>query len=110
MTCFVGGRTFFVSTLPPTESCAQAGKAQMDNAAKPATLIPSFMQFTIWTASTCERYTGKIACGTVCFQHPCRDKNILAFCGILCRQAQCATQSEERRVGKECRSRWSPYH
>ena len=25
------------------------------------------------------------------------------FCIILCR-------SEERRVGKECRSRWSPYH
>ena len=25
------------------------------------------------------------------------------FCSIACR-------SEERRVGKECRSRWSPYH
>ena len=23
---------------------------------------------------------------------------------------QCPTRSEERRVGKECRSRWSPYH
>src|SRR2546423_14621173 len=23
---------------------------------------------------------------------------------------QCAVRSEERRVGKECRSRWSPYH
>src|SRR2546422_8557052 len=23
---------------------------------------------------------------------------------------QCAARSEERRVGKECRSRWSPYH
>ena len=22
----------------------------------------------------------------------------------------CANRSEERRVGKECRSRWSPYH
>src|SRR5450432_934936 len=22
----------------------------------------------------------------------------------------CITRSEERRVGKECRSRWSPYH
>ena len=22
----------------------------------------------------------------------------------------CDTRSEERRVGKECRSRWSPYH
>src|SRR2546422_515386 len=23
---------------------------------------------------------------------------------------KCASRSEERRVGKECRSRWSPYH
>ena len=22
----------------------------------------------------------------------------------------CSSRSEERRVGKECRSRWSPYH
>src|SRR3712207_1161057 len=28
----------------------------------------------------------------------------------LGRQLQQATRSEERRVGKECRSRWSPYH
>src|SRR5574344_2586325 len=28
-----------------------------------------------------------------------------------CKQAAfCSTRSEERRVGKECRSRWSPYH
>ena len=27
-------------------------------------------------------------------------------CGI----AEVARRSEERRVGKECRSRWSPYH
>ena len=25
-------------------------------------------------------------------------------------RAYCAARSEERRVGKECRSRWSPYH
>ena len=24
--------------------------------------------------------------------------------------ANCAAKMEERRVGKECRSRWSPYH
>ena len=29
---------------------------------------------------------------------------MLAKCGIL------TQRSEERRVGKECRSRWSPYH
>ena len=26
------------------------------------------------------------------------------------RDAEMGTRSEERRVGKECRSRWSPYH
>ena len=29
-------------------------------------------------------------------------QNICNFCPL--------TRSEERRVGKECRSRWSPYH
>ena len=28
--------------------------------------------------------------------------------GISCSDVE--TRSEERRVGKECRSRWSPYH
>ena len=28
---------------------------------------------------------------------------------VILRRAK-ATRSEERRVGKECRSRWSPYH
>ena len=28
--------------------------------------------------------------------------------GLLCDAG--ASRSEERRVGKECRSRWSPYH
>ena len=32
-----------------------------------------------------------------------RDKDAVSACVILAR-------SEERRVGKECRSRWSPYH
>src|SRR5256885_9706944 len=36
--------------------------------------------------------------------HPLLDKR--AFSG-RCRQQ---VRSEERRVGKECRSRWSPYH
>ena len=36
-----------------------------------------------------------------------KDKKILdAGCGI----GRNSYRSEERRVGKECRSRWSPYH
>ena len=29
---------------------------------------------------------------------------------IVERELACFARSEERRVGKECRSRWSPYH
>src|SRR5256885_6187777 len=29
---------------------------------------------------------------------------------VACKRAAKAARSEERRVGKECRSRWSPYH
>src|SRR5256885_5020953 len=31
-------------------------------------------------------------------------------CSALLANANAAARSEERRVGKECRSRWSPYH
>ena len=36
------------------------------------------------------------------------DLAILVMGGIL--DARPKVRSEERRVGKECRSRWSPYH
>ena len=38
---------------------------------------------------------------------------LLAGCGTAASSAAAsseAARSEERRVGKECRSRWSPYH
>src|SRR5258708_18881099 len=33
-----------------------------------------------------------------------------ATVGMTSDQVTVSTRSEERRVGKECRSRWSPYH
>ena len=38
--------------------------------------------------------------------------DILVEAFAVCREAsrRVTTRSEERRVGKECRSRWSPYH
>ena len=40
-----------------------------------------------------------------------REKNVIEFV-IRDPYVECLklTRSEERRVGKECRSRWSPYH
>ena len=39
----------------------------------------------------------------------CNIKAVLNVCWS-CRGSFLASRSEERRVGKECRSRWSPYH
>jgi len=36
-------------------------------------------------------------------EYPAQEKHALCRCGQ-------SNRSEERRVGKECRSRWSPYH
>src|SRR3989449_8406277 len=33
-----------------------------------------------------------------------------SYLDVIARRAEAAGRSEERRVGKECRSRWSPYH
>ena len=35
---------------------------------------------------------------------------ICACTHVYARVRTCTHRSEERRVGKECRSRWSPYH
>src|ERR1035438_2601579 len=44
---------------------------------------------------------------------PRRDSNshaVKAQASETCVSTNSTTRSEERRVGKECRSRWSPYH
>ena len=59
----------------------------------------------------------------VCVYRLLRNRNVIAsladLCGAYLRQEKVleatsdfvlASRSEERRVGKECRSRWSPYH
>ena len=56
-----------------------------------------------WQCSFCERvnanYVGSCACG-----HNKKDSDLNRL-GLYEEY-----RSEERRVGKECRSRWSPYH
>ena len=37
-------------------------------------------------------------------------RNIFRGLAAVLALGMCMTRSEERRVGKECRSRWSPYH
>ena len=44
----------------------------------------------------------------IVFDHDCRE-GICGMCSLVI-NGQAHGRSEERRVGKECRSRWSPYH
>ena len=41
---------------------------------------------------------------------PDREKKLLYFVAVDGARFRRPVRSEERRVGKECRSRWSPYH
>ena len=43
-------------------------------------------------------------------KHPLKKKKAAAKINIADHAAVEEARSEERRVGKECRSRWSPYH
>src|SRR5260221_10809382 len=54
-------------------------------------------------------------CGTPCEKRwpstTAKRRHLPPTCGRASRTASSGTpRSEERRVGKECRSRWSPYH
>src|SRR6266571_6213038 len=60
--------------------------------------------------------TAAAAAATAATSEPARAAARLRLRRIACRKSAAgpvavrATGSEERRVGKECRSRWSPYH
>ena len=42
--------------------------------------------------------------------NPTVEAEVILASGVIGRAAVPSGRSEERRVGKECRSRWSPYH
>ena len=50
----------------------------------------------------------------VCYGYDLEEATLEASRCLRCKNprcvAACPVRSEERRVGKECRSRWSPYH
>src|ERR1051326_2193043 len=82
------------------------------------------VQARAFVVEPCRRFVGQYDCGALTHQiarrgsagAPCADDESLAAGeGELHRNlrvdsAISAHRSEERRVGKECRSRWSPYH
>ena len=59
------------------------------------------------------KYRRQIICGKLKVEVGKILRDLCERKGIEIIQAECCidtTRSEERRVGKECRSRWSPYH
>src|SRR5256885_12633641 len=65
----------------------------------------------------CQNSWNRKTCVSSCIVPPCQwnanTTGTLPDSGAFCGTNTCAsrsTRSEERRVGKECRSRWSPYH
>ena len=51
------------------------------------------------------RHRGEVPVAFIVSQGQLGEREIIEYL-----RANLASRSEERRVGKECRSRWSPYH
>ena len=63
--------------------------------------------------ATREKAKASIMAGLILVEGQIADKagtQIKEDATITIKENLCAERSEERRVGKECRSRWSPYH
>src|SRR5260370_14414888 len=76
----------------PGQYCAKGSLKNL----RPTTIAVSYIELWIYDAKTCKR---------VCVTRKALNTKIKS-----CDTLNFALRSEERRVGKECRSRWSPYH
>ena len=106
-----GTETFYLSGAAP-------GEAVFLGAARASSLV---VRRTLLTETASER-VGKKVCkveiGTEQEKLTMQLNGSQIFVEVLCEQGVDtifgypggAVRSEERRVGKECRSRWSPYH
>src|SRR5256885_12895148 len=59
----------------------------------------------LWHCSSVETILVCSSCFSELMDWICR-----RTCSLMCLASSSTRRSEERRVGKECRSRWSPYH
>ena len=57
-----------------------------------------------------KRYAGKISAWVLCMAMIFTMTFVPTFAETEVDSTTVSSRSEERRVGKECRSRWSPYH
>ena len=62
-----------------------------------------------WSSDVCSSDLGLILKDLDHYLNKTKTKNVFKF-GRIAEPEPEPARSEERRVGKECRSRWSPYH
>src|SRR2546430_10080229 len=72
--------------------CLRSSLRRIKSVSTPSDQVPSILRYCVQGA---RRPSGKPGCGVTKRVCQCKDS---------------VNRSEERRVGKECRSRWSPYH
>ena len=82
---------------------------------KPADiLIPQNVDFTKWSVVACDQYTSEREywedVKNIVGDSPSTLNIIFPEVYLEDGDGDERIRSEERRVGKECRSRWSPYH
>src|SRR3989441_12711265 len=77
----------------------------------PKQLVPQMAELGLFGANLPEEYgcagLNNVAYGLIMQELERGDSGVRSFASV---QGALAMRSEERRVGKECRSRWSPYH
>ena len=109
-----------VEKLAPALKSVRAFIAMTDRAHMPAIDVPNLLCFDELVGSQSEQYEwpefDERTASSLCYTSGTtgNPKGVLYShrSTVLHSLMECApdTRSEERRVGKECRSRWSPYH
>src|SRR2546422_4167304 len=76
-----------------------------------AMLLPALSQAKIKAqAISCMNNSKQIMLAWQMYLSDNNDRIVQSYHGLDAQGGRILTRSEERRVGKECRSRWSPYH
>src|SRR2546430_12223680 len=97
---------FSISVHAQTSQTITGTVTDPDHAAVPAASVRLLSPNGAQVAHTLTDQQGQFS-----FQQPCNACLVeIQLTGSLTQRVAASRRSEERRVGKECRSRWSPYH
>src|SRR5258708_31640588 len=88
-----------VNTIKPSP---HVSAKMLEGKMLPQAVVPPLTQVVVWA---CQPALRPLLPGTLTLRTP-----MLPEPGVETPFTTIEARSEERRVGKECRSRWSPYH